>query len=65
MFEHDRQNIGTPVIESVVMKVIKKNEDAFYNRMMIKDKYGVDCSKLTLWEYFLLIEKITSENSKT
>ena len=47
------------------MIVIKKNEDAFYNRIMIKDKYGIDCGKLTLWEYFLLIEKITSENSKT
>ena len=46
------------------MKVIKKNEDAFHNRIMIKDKYRIDCSKLTLWEYFLLIEKITSENSK-
>jgi len=65
MFDHDRQNIGTPVTESVIMIVIKKNEDAFYNRIMIKDKYGIDCGKLTLWEYFLLIEKITSENSKT
>jgi hypothetical protein len=43
------------------MKIAKKNEQAFIQHLLINNEYGVNCNKLTLWEYFLLIEKITNE----
>ena len=34
----------------------KNAENGFIQRTILNQRYGVNCNKLTLWEYMLLIE---------
>lgn len=44
------------------MTLAKQNEDSFMQRAHINTRYGVNCSKLTLWEYFLLVEQAIKQS---
>lgn len=46
------------------MKLAEQNESSFLQRVMIDKRYGVNCLRLTLWEYMLLIEQLTKEQDK-
>lgn len=43
------------------MTLAQQNEDGFLQRTLLNSRYGVNCSKLTLWEYMLLVEHATKE----
>ena len=32
------------------------NENGFLQRVLVNQRFGVDCSRLTIWEYLLLLE---------
>jgi hypothetical protein len=64
MFDDDRQDSGTPIDQSALLKIASKNEDGFIQRMIINSRYNVNCNRLTIWEYFLVIEKLLSEKPK-
>ncbi len=42
-----------------MMRFAKQAEETFLQRTILKRQYGMDISRLTLWEYFLLLEHIT------
>lgn len=46
------------------MKLASQNEGSFLQRVTIDQRYGVNCLRLTLWEYMLLIEQLTKEQDK-
>jgi hypothetical protein len=43
------------------MTLAQQNENGFLQRMHLNARYGVNCLRLTLWEYLLLIEQTTKE----
>jgi hypothetical protein len=43
------------------MRLAKQNEDRFLQMTMLNKHYRINCSRLTLWEYMLLIEQIDKE----
>ncbi len=43
------------------MTMAKQNEDRFVQMVYLNRKYQLNCSRLTLWEYMLLIEQETKE----
>lgn len=49
--------------ESIMAKLGKQAEETFIQRMILKREYQTDITRLTLWEYFLLLEYIT-KNTK-
>jgi hypothetical protein len=40
------------------MRFAKQNEDGFIQRSYINKIYKIDCTRLTLWEYLLLLEQL-------
>lgn len=38
------------------MRMARNAENSFIQRTLIGQRYGVNCSRLTLWEYLLLVE---------
>lgn len=46
------------------MKLAEQNESSFMQRVTIDKRYSVNCLRLTLWEYMLLIEQLTKEQDK-
>ena len=46
------------------MTLAKQNEDSFMQRTMLNTRYGVNCSKLTLWEYMLLVEQAIKQSKE-
>lgn len=62
LFDGNRQDGGVPVEQSAGQKLAKQNENGFIQRTLINQRYGVNCMKLTMWEYLLLIEH--TSNSK-
>jgi hypothetical protein len=49
--------------EGIMEKLGRQAEETFIQRMILKREYQTDITRLTLWEYFLLLEYIT-KNSK-
>jgi len=49
--------------ESAAYRLAKQNENGFIQRTLINQRYGVNCMKLTLWEYLLLIEHTNKSDS--
>lgn len=47
--------------DSALMRLAKQNEDRFLQMTMLNKHYRINCSRLTLWEYMLLIEQIDKE----
>jgi hypothetical protein len=43
------------------MILAKQNENRFIQMVMLNKHYRLDCRRLTLWEYMLLIEQIDKE----
>ena len=64
MFEHRGSTGGGTLGESAGMKLAEQNESSFLQRVTIDKRYGVNCLRLTLWEYMLLIEQLTKEQDK-
>ena len=46
------------------MKLMQQNEGSFMQRVTIDKRFGVNCLRLTLWEYMLLIEQMSKEQDK-
>jgi hypothetical protein len=44
------------------MTLAQQNENGFLQRMHLNARYGVNCLRLTLWEYLLLIEQASKDN---
>lgn len=44
-----------------MMALAKQAEESFIQRTLLNSRYGVNCSKLTLWEYMLLVEQATKQ----
>ena len=40
----------------------KNAENGFIQRTILNQRYGVNCNKLTLWEYMLLIEHTSKQD---
>jgi hypothetical protein len=39
------------------MKLATNAENSFIQRVLVGQRYGVNCSRLTLWEYLILVEQ--------
>lgn len=61
MFEDSGANSRIGNEEGIMMKFAKQAEETFLQRTILKREYGTDISRLTLWEYFLLLEYITKK----
>ena len=48
---------GTSIDEAAGYVMAKNAENGFIQRTILNQRYGVNCNKLTLWEYILLIEQ--------
>lgn len=64
MFEHRGSTGGSTLAESAGMKLMQQNEGSFMQRVTIDKRFGVNCLRLTLWEYMLLIEQMSKEQDK-
>ena len=56
MFVSSGQGGGTSLDEAAGYVMAKSAENSFIQRTILNQRYGVNCNKLTLWEYMLLIE---------
>jgi hypothetical protein len=63
MFVSSGPGGGTSIDEAAGYVMAKNAENGFIQRTILNQRYGVNCNKLTLWEYMLLIEH-TSKNDK-
>lgn len=56
MFVSGGPSSGTSVDEAAGYVMARNAENGFIQRTILNQRYGVNCNKLTLWEYMLLIE---------
>lgn len=63
MFVSSGPGGGASIDEAAGYVMAKNAENGFIQRTILNQRYGVNCNKLTLWEYMLLIEH-TSKNDK-
>mgnify|MGYP000184451717 FL=1 len=63
MFVSSGPGGGTSIDEAAGYVMARNAENGFIQRTILNQRYGVNCNKLTLWEYMLLIEH-TSKNDK-
>jgi hypothetical protein len=56
MFVSDRQGSWASIDEAAGYVMAKNAESGFIQRTILNQRYGVNCNKLTLWEYMLLLE---------
>jgi hypothetical protein len=56
MFVSSGPSGGTSIDEAAGYVMAKNAENGFIQRTILNQRYGVNCNKLTLWEYMLLIE---------
>lgn len=56
MFVSSGQGSGASIDETARYVMAKNAENGFIQRTILNQKYGVNCNKLTLWEYMLLLE---------
>ena len=56
MFVSGGPSGGTSIDEAAGYVMAKNAENGFIQRTILNQRFGVNCNKLTLWEYMLLIE---------
>ena len=56
MFSSNGQGSGTSIDEAAGYVMAKNAENGFIQRTILNQKYGINCNKITLWEYMLLLE---------
>lgn len=64
MFTDSGSGSKNGLAEGIMEKLFRQAEETFIQRMILKREYQTDITRLTLWEYFLLLEYIT-KNTKT
>jgi hypothetical protein len=56
MFVSSGQSSWASIDEAAGHVMARNAESGFIQRTILNQRYGVNCNKLTLWEYMLLLE---------
>ena len=62
MFVSSGQGGGTSIDEAAGHVMARNAENGFIQRTILNQRFGVNCNKLTLWEYMLLIEHTSKQD---
>jgi len=62
MFDNSGPSRRNSLDTGAAVTLAQQNENGFLQRIHINARYGVNCLRLTLWEYLLLIERASKDS---
>ena len=65
MFDSSRKSERLAVGVHPAVKLAGINERGFIQRTMMRQRYGLDIDRLTLWEYLLLLEHTDKQDQQS